>query len=237
MTMDANAVQCPACGKAASGKFCNHCGAALTGEFSRAKWSRQTAIPWVALGVASVSLAVSLLSWFDRGGETAAPVAPLMRMSEAAAVGPATPGQPPDLSSMSPREAADRLFNRVMTASEQGYSEEVSRFAPMAIAAYQRVGTLDNDARYHLALLHMTAGDLQGARVQIDLLRKAAPQHLLALMLEHELAARGGNKEKTAGVNKAFLTAYAAEIAKGRPEYLDHHSSIERFRAAARGGK
>jgi predicted Zn-dependent protease len=145
-------------------------------------------------------------------------------------------GGPPDLSSMTPREAADRLFNRVMTAREQGNSEEALRFAPMALQAYERVGTLDNDARYHLALIHMTQGDTKGARVQIDKLRQSVPRHLLALMLEHELAERSGNKEKAAGVNKAFLAAYDAEIAAGRPEYEDHRGTIDRFRQAAQAG-
>ena len=76
---------------------------------------------------------------------------------------------------MSPRQAADRLFNRVMAASENGDTAEALQFAPMALQAYDNLGTLDNDARYHVALLHLTAGDIKSARVQIDLLRQVRP--------------------------------------------------------------
>lgn len=137
---------------------------------------------------------------------------------------------------MSPREAANRLFNRVMTASENGNTAEALKFTPMALQAYDNLGTLDNDARYHVALLHLTAGDIDGARVQIEMLRKSVPNHLLAFMLEHQIAERSGKKDNAARADKAFLAAYDAEIAKGREEYQDHLSSIERFRDAAKAG-
>ena len=143
------------------------------------------------------------------------------------------PGQPVDLASMSPREAADRLFNRVMIANESGNTAEALKFAPMAIQAYDGVGTLDNDARYHVALIHMTTGDIDGARVQIEMLRKSVPNHLLGFMLEHQIAEHGGKKDSAARAYKDFLAAYDAEIAKGRAEYQDHQGSIDRFREAA----
>ena len=134
---------------------------------------------------------------------------------------------------MSPRQAADRLFNRVMAASENGDTAEALQFAPMAIQAYDNLGTLDNDARYHVALLHITAGDIKNARVQVDMLRLSSPNHLLAFMLEHQITERGGNKDSAAQAYKAFLAAYDAEIAMGREEYQDHMKTIERFRKAA----
>ena len=143
------------------------------------------------------------------------------------------PGQPVDLASMSPREAANRLFNRVMAASENGNTEEALRFVPMALQAYDRLETLDNDARYHVALIHMTAGDIKSARVQLDKLRQSVPNHLLGIMLEHQIAERSGNKTTAARAYKEFLAAYDAEIAKGREEYQDHRGNIERFREAA----
>jgi len=134
---------------------------------------------------------------------------------------------------MSPRQAADRLFNRVMAASENGDTAEALRFAPMALQAYDNLGTLDNDARYHVALLHLTAGDIKSARVQVGLLRKSVPNHLLGFMLEHQIAERSGKKESAARAYKAFLAAYDAEIAVEREEYQDHLNTIERFRNAA----
>lgn len=254
--MNAKSIKCPGCGKPAAGNFCSHCGAPIVsvcpscdsevkpgsrvchecGESLMARaapthWNAQTIAPWAALGVATLALFVALLSWFDRGDGAAAPASAPFSLPMSSTV-PA-PGQPPDLASMSPREAADRLFNRVMTASENGNTAEALKFAPMALQAYDRVGTLDSDARYHVALIHMTADDIKGARGQLDKLRQSTPNHLLGFMLEHQIAERSGNKDTAARAYKGFLAAYDAEIAKGRTEYQDHRGSIERFREAA----
>jgi hypothetical protein len=134
---------------------------------------------------------------------------------------------------MTPREAADRLFNRIMTASERGDSEEAARFAPMALSAYDRLGTLDNDARYHVALIHLATGDIQGARTQIDGIRQSVPNHLLAIMVDRDIAERSGDQGGAARAYESFLDAYDAEIGATRPEYQDHWSGIQRFRKAA----
>lgn len=134
---------------------------------------------------------------------------------------------------MTRRQAADQLFNRIMAASERGDAEEALRFVPMALQAYDRLGTLDNDARYHVALINMTAGNIESTRVHLDKLRQSVPDHLLGIMLEHQIAERSGNQDSAARTYKAFLAAYDAEIAVGRAEYQDHRSGIERFRKAA----
>jgi predicted Zn-dependent protease len=194
-----------------------------------APWNAQTIAPWAAFGIASIALVVALVALFDRGSSAEAPAPLFPPLSSTVPV----PGQPPDLASMSPREAADRLFNRVMAASENGDNAEALRFTPMALQAYNNLGTLDNDARYHVALLHLTADDFKSARVQVDKLRQLVPNHLLGFMLEQQIAERSGKQDHTARAYKAFLSAYAAEIAAGRAEYQDHLNSIESFRKAA----
>ena len=52
-----------------------------------------------------------------------------------------------DLSSMTPREAADRLFNRVMTAVAADDSTEVVSFLPMAIRSLELAEPLDTLSR------------------------------------------------------------------------------------------
>jgi hypothetical protein len=258
--MEARSVNCLSCGKSAAGNFCSHCGAPLVAKCpscgapvkpgSRAcsqcgaslvaravasRWTAQSVVPWAALGLASVALVSAWLPRLDRGG-SAPPAPELPAFSESASFSSTAPGQPPDLASMTPREAADRLFNRVMSASESGNTEEALRFAPMAIQAYDRVETLDNDARYHVALLHLTAGDRPGVRAQLAQLRQSAPRHLLGFMVEHDLAERSGDQTGAARAYRNFLAAYDAEIATARAEYQDHRSSIERFRLAAQAG-
>lgn len=253
--MKTNSMPCPSCGKPATGNFCSHCGTSimsvcpscnaevkpgarvchecgksLVPQTTSQQTYAQTVAPWAAIGIASIALIVSLVSWFNRSGDVAAP-APISASSVASA--PAL-GQPPDLSNMSPREAADRLFNRVMAANERGDSVEALRFAPMALQAYDNLGGLDNDARYHVALINMTADDIDGARVQREMLRKSVPNYLLGFMLEQQIAERNRNKDAAAKAYKAFLAVYDAEIAAGRAEYQDHRSSIEHFREAAK---
>jgi len=183
-----------------------------------------------------VALVVSLWPASDqRSGAPEPELPPFTTNPNVSFSGPGQPmaGQPPDLSSMTPREAADRLFNRVMTASENGNKEEAARFAPMAISAYDRVGPLDNDARYHVALIYMTIGNIKSARAQLEQLRKAVPHHLLAYMLEHDLAERSGNKSEAARAYRDFLAAYDKEMMTTRIEYQEHRGGIDRFREVA----
>ena len=221
---------CPSCGaKVKPGaRVCHECGKSLAPQAASTSSLAQTILPWAAIGIASMALIVSLMSWFNRsGGAAPAP------MSAPAMASAPTPGQPPDLSNMSPREAADRLFNRVMAANERGDTAEALRFAPMALQAYNNLGGMDNDARYHVALINMTADDIDGARVQREMLRKSAPNYLLGFMLEQQIAERNRNKDAAAKAYKDFLVAYKAEIAANRAEYQDHRSSIEHFREKA----
>jgi hypothetical protein len=192
----------------------------------------QSIVPWAALGISIVALIFSLLAWLDRGGGAPQSVAtplsqPLISPFSASGTSSA------DLASMSPRDAADRLFNRVMAASESGNTTEAMQFAPMALQAYDRVGPLDNDARYHVALIHLVAGDVKSAQAQLEQLRRSVPNHLLGFMLAQHIAVQSGNKDGEARAYKNFLAAYDAEMATVRVEYQEHRGGIERFRQAA----
>ena len=134
---------------------------------------------------------------------------------------------------MTPREAADRLFNRIMTAAQRGDTAQALQFVPMALQAYEMVGKLDADARYHVGLIHVTAGDIESAHTQANLLLKAAPNHLLGLILEHTVAKRRGNEDSATRAYKRFLSAYEGEMATRKAEYLDHETGIANFHRAA----
>jgi mono/diheme cytochrome c family protein len=221
--------ECESCGAtlAPKARFCHRCGTPLGAAPAAARKSpRRYSILVYSVAVVSVigvTLAAAIFTTLYFGKQVPpAPgnTAPTMTSTV-------------DLSTMTPREAADRLFNRVMSASERGETEEAVRFAPMAIAAYERVATLDPDARFHLGLLHLVLGDFDRAREQIAILKQVVPKHLLALLLEHNVASRTGDATAAARTEAEFLSAYDEEMATARPEYEAHRISIDRLRAAA----
>ncbi len=252
--MNTKSVHCTNCGQPSTGRYCSHCGTAigftcpscgtqaepgmrvcsqcgtpLTARPASRQWSLQSIAPWVAVVFASVALAVAVVSLINRGSGMAAPGQfPLPSTSATP-----EPGQSVDLASMSPHEAANRLFNRVMAASENGDTGEALRFVPMALKAYEKLEPLDNDALYHVTLIHITAGDIDSARVTLDRLRQSVPNHLLGFMLEYRMAGQSGDKATSERAGKAFLAAYDAEIAVDRTEYQDHRSSIDSFHKQA----
>ncbi len=221
--MTSSTVQCPNCGQQTAGRFCSNCGASLTAQVAPARTSAKTIVPWVAVGVAVGALVVVLSTFVGRDN----PPSPFLNAGS-------TLSRPPDLSKMTPREAADRLFNRIMTAAERGDTEEALRFAPMALQAYEALGPLDNDARYHVGLIHATVGDSKSARAYIAMLRQSVPDHLLGIMLEHTIAKQRGDQDRALHAYNTFLAAYESEIAMGRAEYGDHQSGIDSFRRAAK---
>ena len=145
-------------------------------------------------------------------------------------------GSPPDLSKMSPREAFDRLFTRVMTASENGDTAQANRFTPMAIMAYGNLPEADADARYDVALIKLHAGDFDGARALADTIRKQDPRHLFGFVLQ---AAIGQFEKKPTDVTvayKGFLAVADQELKTNRPEYAAHRGMLDSFRQAAEQG-
>ncbi len=224
------AIACPACGAAllAEARFCHVCGTALGGTSATSLWTPKTitlATAFVAVVVAvTVGAGVLITEYKTESVRAGRSVAPAARTAPA-------PVSNVDISRMTPREAADRLFNRIMAARERGDLGEAQRFAPMAVEAYGRVAVLDDDAHYHLGQIHVTAGDLDGARREIAILQEATPNHLLALLLAHDVAVQADDPAAARRAAAAFAAAYEAEIATRRPEYEAHRRTIEDFRA------
>ena len=140
-----------------------------------------------------------------------------------------------DLSTMTPREQADRLFDRVMRASEGGDSGEVTFFGPMAIQAYGMIGKLDADARFHVGLIEAALANEAGATAQADTLEKQTPRHLFVSLIRWEVANRRGDSAALRRVYRQFLDNYDAEMASGKSEYEMHRIRLQAFRDEARG--
>ena len=65
----------------------------------------------------------------------------------------------PDISSMSARERAARLYDRVTRLQKERKDDSVAFFVPMAIAAFNAIPDLDAEDRSHLARIETIAGE------------------------------------------------------------------------------
>jgi hypothetical protein len=227
---------CPECGNPLprGARFCNHCGAAVAARGGGSE--RRSPLPWVIAALAVVALlALLLLPRLRPTAETQAAAPPF---AAAPAGGAADEGGGPasvDLSSMTPREAADRLFNRVMTAMASGDTVQAQRFLPMAMGAYQRVDTVDADLRYHVAALDMVGHDYASAKAQADTILIGSPTHLFGLFTAAQAEAGAGHTAAAREFYQRFLAAYDAESAKRLPEYQEHAQGLPAMRDEARG--
>jgi hypothetical protein len=180
-------------------------------------------VPWIAVGGVGVVLAVvGAFMILDRQDGAALSATPATSTASATTIG-----------NITPIEAAEQLFNHVMSASEQGDIEEARRFAPMALDAYGQLAVLDNDAHYHVGLIHVTVGDLASARAELATIRRSVPDHLLGIMLEHAIAEAKGDDAGALEAQARFLAAYDSEILTQRDEYQGHRTGIDGFRARA----
>lgn len=136
-------------------------------------------------------------------------------------------GPAPDISQMTPDERAQRLYDRMMAAFENGHTDTVQMFAPMATAAYQMLDSLTLDQRYDLGRLSEISGNPTLAAAEADTILKLHPNHLLGLVLAAE--ARHASSD-TAGERRyldRLLKAAPAEEAKKLPEYQEHANDIK----------
>jgi hypothetical protein len=141
-------------------------------------------------------------------------------------------GGMPDLASMSPREAADRLFDRSMREQEAGNEGQASQFANMALQAYGQVppDQIDLDALFHVGLLHLLMGDSNTATSIAESILADDESHLLALLLGRRAAVAVGDMAAADAYRERLRTAVDAGLIEeaGRPEYQAHRGLIER---------
>jgi hypothetical protein len=186
-----------------------------------------------AIAVA-VLAALGVARW--RGEAPSAPpadAAPAAPGSAAPPAGEAAP--PPDISSMTPKERFDRLYQRVMTATRTGDAATSQRFMPMALAAYEMLDSASADTRYHAAMLRLHSGDAAGARALGDSIVRKDSTNLLGYVLLGTVARFQRDSSTLKRISAAFLRHYDREIARDRPEYTEHRTAISDFRREASG--
>lgn len=221
----------------AATRSCSSCGVSLnaTAQFCHACGAKQGTdakpLPPALIGLVALAIVVVVAVVAYSAGKSSGPAATPATASAPFASGGG--GTPPDISNLTPREQADRLFNLVMTAHEQGDVARMTQFTPMAINAYGALGTLDPDAHYHVGLISAITGNLDEALARADSMDAQVPGHLLASMLRNSVAQMGGDEAASLAAQRAFLEHYDEQITTGRQEYIDHQRSIEPFKLTA----
>ncbi|HEX6560154.1 MAG TPA: hypothetical protein VF021_11845, partial [Longimicrobiales bacterium] len=133
----------------------------------------------------------------------------------------------------SPREQADRLFNRIMTERENGDTTRAKFFLPMGIQAYEMAGDLDPDGLYHLSLLHAFGGDYKAARTTAERILATQPNHLLGLSAAASAARGAGDNAAARKYAQHFLSVFDAESKSDKEEYRDHARMLPELKTEA----
>lgn len=245
---------CPACGRTASGRYCSACGSPLAAHTcvecdaplepdarfcnqcgtpvggraapradhpAAAASSTDSKLPWLIAGAAFVLL-LAIVLVRGRGGPTPESSPPFTSMP-----GTAAGSRAPDISSLSPRERADRLYDRVMRYAEQGQTDSLRFFAPMAMSAFEMVQPLDAHVRYDLGRVAEVAGQEPVARAQADTILAAEPNHLLGLTLASTAARMRDDAAAFRTFDRRLLAAETSERRRAVDEYQRHARDID----------
>ena len=187
-------------------------------------------LPWAVAGIALVGFVALLAGRHFRSAPLADPqqaAAPVVDSNAGPDGGDAPPGaRAPDISAMSPRERADRLFDRIMRLDTEGKKDSVQFFAPMAISAYQMIADPDADARFDMGRIAEVAGALPAAKSEADSILAKQPTHLLGLVLAMQVARASGDTAGAASYRAKLRSSEKSELAKKLPEYDRHIADI-----------
>lgn len=215
---------CPSCGVnlEAGTRYCTECGSPVRLQAAEKSYTNgggdtraQGLLPWVLSGVLLVALLV--VGGFGILGGGAGSDA--SRQPPPGTLGPA-PNV--DLASMSPGEAADRLFNRVAMALQVRDSVEVMSFLPMALDAHELAKPLSEVRLFRFSFLQRVATeyDLALATAQEGLTRE--PNHLLLLSAAAEASRELGDLDGARIYFQHLLEVWDTETALNRQDYEDH---------------
>jgi predicted nucleic acid-binding Zn ribbon protein len=245
---------CPHCGSPLSpdAMFCGECGNPLG---QRQRKSVRAYLPWALSGLALVAFSVAIALFVQSASSPRAGDVPLTggissaeppatgggaTPGSAASGGSAGTGMPSaaELANMTPRQAADRLFDRAMTERETGDPERGQFFAQMAIQAYGQIplAELDTDAHLHLGLLQLALGNPEGAHASAATILDPNPNQLFGLLIEVRAAGAAGDTAALAAARDRFRAAVAGGETPDLPVYEPHRTLLENFLAELGAG-
>jgi hypothetical protein len=218
----------------AGAKFCHRCGTTVGPATPVVRESRTNTLPWIVAALAFLALfAMAAGRGFNArpsstvdGSQNALPQAGLDDRSISPDEQSAAGIRAPDISSLSPQERADRLYNRVMLLASQGKVDSVLFFAPMALTAYQMLAPLNADQRYDMGRIGEVAGAIPLAKAQADTILRENPNHLLGLILEARLATLAGDSTVLHSYERRLINAEKTEAKLKRDEYVRHQDDI-----------
>jgi hypothetical protein len=237
---------CASCRSALSvgARFCHRCGTAVGAVTQRDAGAgnagtRGKLLPWAITSAALLALVgVAVSRNYRAGGGRGDPVGEAGPTSSSVTAGgsadtaetepqAAPPMRAPDISAMSARDRADRLYDRVMRLNTEGKRDSVEFFAPMVLSAYAMAAPLDDDQHYDLGRIGQVTGVPGLAKAEADTILGAHPTHLLGLTLEAEAATAANRPAAARQFYQRLLAAEPTELRKGLPEYSRHRTDIE----------
>ena len=253
---------CAACGASlsAGARFCHRCGqpvgeavvspaAGLAGAPVAAARPQPQVLPWAVAAIALLAL-VALVAGknFNFATSKAEPaVAATPAGAGAPAAGPFAgaptgpngeerPARAPDISQMSPAERANRLYNRLILLAEQGKTDSVQFFAPMAAMAFASLPELGPLERFELGRIGELSGSAQLAAAQADTILERDRNHLLGLALAATAARMKQDAARAKQFDARLLAAVEGERARNLPEYQVARVDIDSALARAKRG-
>ncbi len=224
---------CPSCDAELprGSRFCTECGSSLRHRPEAASPAGtpggNAPVAWAVAGILLVGLlAVAAFPIFSPGNGGSAP--------QGAPPGSLGPAPNVDLSAMTPREAADRLYTRIAMALSNQDTTEVINFLPMAIDAYEIARPLDTDGLFHLALLQRVALDFEASLATALEGLEMDPDHLLHLSAAAEASKELGRPEDAAGFYRHLLEVWEVESQRDLEDYVEHAPLLPVIRGEAR---
>ncbi|MFI5281262.1 MAG: zinc-ribbon domain-containing protein [Gemmatimonadales bacterium] len=240
---------CPVCGASlpARAKFCAECGSAVKAPAASAPARAATPgaaaaanqiLPWFIAGVSVIAIQTLalILALRPPSGQVTGTENSAVQAQGGGGFNP-TARATTDISSLTPRQSADRLYDRVARASEANDSQQVQFFGPMAIQAYAAVTPLDIDAHLHLGMVDIALGNVDGASAEADTIVRTSRTHLFGPLLKARVAQLKGNTAALQQAYRTFLANYDAERRKNLPEYEQHATILTELKTTAESAR